>query len=81
MSAEVPVRVCLDWQAAIHHDAGPPRPCRICGNGTQSRDSAGRPCDKSCAEDEAVHERLGLASTRITDERVPSPANLREAQR
>ena len=79
MSAEVLVRVRLNWTEPGHYDPGPARPCRVCGTGTQWRDSAGRPCDKECAEDELVRERLGAGRTRITDERFASPAQVAAA--
>lgn len=77
MSAEVLVRVRLNWTEPGHYDPGPARPCRCCGTPTHMRDNNGLPCEKGCAEDELVRELLGVARTRITDERIPSPAQAR----
>jgi hypothetical protein len=38
----------LDWRAAKHW--GTPRPCRLCGGSTATRDETGAACHRTCAE-------------------------------
>ncbi|MCX5070787.1 hypothetical protein OOJ91_33625 [Micromonospora lupini] len=44
-------RVTFNWSG---YAAGDRQPCRICGSGAFTRDQDGRPCHKTCAEDEAT---------------------------
>lgn len=39
----------LDWRK---NQAGPPKPCRLCGRLAICRDEGGKPCHKTCAEEE-----------------------------
>ena len=45
MSAEVLVKIRLDWTQPGHYNAGPARPCRVCSTPTHLRDSYGEPCE------------------------------------
>jgi hypothetical protein len=58
VTAALTARVFLDWRAPQHWGRDERR-CRRCGLGTHLRDESGRPCHKSCAEQEIAAELLG----------------------
>ncbi|OJF14481.1 hypothetical protein [Couchioplanes caeruleus] len=74
MSAQLIVRVHLDWTAPGHYEPKQARPCRLGDGPTRMRDASGRPCHQECAEDEIARELYGRGQALIADERVPSPA-------
>lgn len=76
MAGQMVVRVHLDWTAPDHFDRDRSLPCRVCGTTTRMRDGQGAACHQSCAEDEIARELLGAGQARITDERVPAPAQI-----
>jgi hypothetical protein len=65
----VRVRIVLDWRESRHF-AKEKRPCRICRTLTFLRDDQGRPCDKTCAEEELAAEYLRQHSAYFADERA-----------
>lgn len=69
MSAELPIKVRLDWSGPGHFDAEHSLSCGECGGLTKMRDNRGRPCHLSCAEQALAAELGGTGGTEITDER------------
>jgi hypothetical protein len=74
MSAELIVKVRLDWTGEGHYDAEHSRPCRLGDGPTKMRDNSGRPCHLQCAEDEIARELYGRGQLLIADERFGSSA-------
>jgi hypothetical protein len=79
MSHDRPVvetTVRLDWSDPQHW-AKEFRPCRRGDGPTRRRDSQGRPCHKSCAEEELAAERTTTKDGRVADERHPPATDTR----
>lgn len=74
MSAELIVKVRLDWTAEGHYDPEHARACRLGDGPTKMRDSSGLPCHQTCAEDEIARELYGRGRQLIADERVAPSA-------
>jgi hypothetical protein len=71
MSRDVPLvetTVRLDWSDRRHH-ADELKPCRLGDGPTRGRDSEGRPCHRSCAEQELAAEISLSKDGRVPDER------------
>ena len=74
MSAELIVKVRLDWTGPGHYDPEQSRTCRRGDGPTKMRDASGLPCHQTCAEDEIARELYGRGRVLIADERVPPGA-------
>ncbi len=70
-SGAVTIRVCLTWQDRGHWDARAQRPCRICRQPTNLRDTAGAAAHKRCIEDAIEAKVAEFARRLIAAETTP----------
>jgi hypothetical protein len=81
MSAQLIVRVHLDWSGPGHYDHEWSLPCRHGDGPTKQRDSSGLACHKSCAEGEIARELYGRGQLLIADERFSTDVPAKEMAR